>query len=225
MVAIVTGAGGATAGAVIEHFTKEGWSLALVDRPSRCSKLREQFPKASVYGADLTESEQVRQATADALSTYGKIDALLCTAGGFAMQRAVDANMKDVERQLKLNFRTLFEITSAVLPNMLDRGAGFILGIAASAAIQGGERMSAYGASKAALVGYLRSVRAEVEQLGIGVSILYPIGTIDTPANRIAMPNASYENWISGRQVAEAIHFLATRNRRGRVREMSLHVG
>ena len=83
--------------------------------------------------------------------------------------------------------------------------------------------MPSYAASKGAVTSYLKSVAAEVEPLGLGVSILYLMGTADTPANRKAMPNADPSGWISLEQVAETCHFLASRSSRGRVRELMLY--
>ena len=221
--AVITGAGGAIGSKVAQYFAHRGWSLALFDRPSRVSNLEAQFPQSSVHGADLTNSRQIHEATAEALSVHGKVDALLCIAGGFAMGEAISTDIGDIEQQFSKNFKTVFEVTTSLLPHMLNRQSGFILGIAAAAAIKGGIGMSAYGTSKGALVGYLRSLRAEVEPSGIGVSILYPMGTVETPANCKAMAEANTKNWISRDQIAETIYFLATRRGGGKVHELRLH--
>ena len=222
-VVVITGAGGAIGSTVAEYFASRGWSLALFDRASRVSKLQDQYPEASVHIADLTQSLAVRRATAEVISLHGKVDALLCLAGGFAIGEAVHTDFNNIEAQISVNFKTLFEVTSSLLPHMVNRQSGFILGIAAAAALRGGSRMSAYGASKGALVGYLRSLRAEVGPSGLSVSILYPMGTVDTLENRRTMPDANPDDWISRQQIAETIYFLATRRTGGLVHEISLH--
>jgi len=98
-----------------------------------------------------------------------------------------------------------------------------VLGVASAQPIRGGARTVAYAAAKGAVLGYLQSLRSEVEPRGVGVSALVPMGTIDTPANRGAMPGSDPAQWIDAGELAEAIHFLAGRGARGRIAELRVH--
>lgn len=220
---IVTGAAGAIAGTVAERFAAAGWRLALLDLDKNLPKLAERFPEAACRGVDLSHPEATRDAVDGIEEQLGHIDALLNIAGGFSMQSAVAATADDLEGQLALNVHTLFNATTAVLPGMLERGSGFVLGVAAASAVAGGARMPTYGAAKSAVVGYLRAVRAEVEAQGVGISILYPMGTVDTPGNRHAMPDGDPTRWISRDALADAVLFLADRGAGGRVRELQIY--
>jgi NADP-dependent 3-hydroxy acid dehydrogenase YdfG len=222
-VVAITGAAGAIAGTLAERFGAAGWRLALIDLERNRERLHERYPDAHCEGADLTDAASTEAAVARIEGALGGIDALLNIAGGFGMQSAAEATTDDLEHQHDLNVKTLFHTTTAALPGMLERGSGFVLGVAAAAAVSGRARMPTYGAAKAAVVGYLGAVRAEVEAQGVGVTILYPMGTVDTPGNRASMPNADPSDWIDRQALADAVLFLAERGPRGRIRELKLY--
>ena len=185
--------------------------------------LADRFPDATIVPADLLDPTDARRVAEVALERHGAIDALLNVAGGFAMGSALSLAREDLERQLDVNLRTAVTLTGACLGAMVERGDGTVIAVSAGAAARGGRNMGAYAASKAALEGYLRSVRAEVEPRGVGVSILIPEGTIDTPANREAMPDADRSGWIDPAALAEAAAFLMARAPGGRVAELRVH--
>jgi len=222
-VALITGAAGGIGSRIARRFDADGWQLALLERPHNLEAVREAFPDALALGVDLTVGEETANAVATVLEDRGRIDALLNVVGAFGMQSALELDEAGLDRQLDLNLRTAVHATRAVLPAMLERGSGFVLGIGAATVVRGSARMPAYGAAKSALAGYLRSVRAEVEPQGIGVGLLVPMGTVDTPANREAMRSADPTSWIDPDELAAAAAFLAGRSARGRVRELHVY--
>lgn len=221
---IITGAGGAIAEVVIKAFAEAGWRLALFEYSSAaCDWLKDHYPESFVQQVDLTNEDSSYKAVEKTIAHFGKVDALLNIAGGFAMSEAVQTTRADLERQLDINFRTLFNATRAVLPEMLEQQRGFILGVGAKPALEGGAKMGVYAASKAAVVAYLKSLQAELGPKGIGVSILYPMGAVDTPANRKSMLKADPADWIDPQELAESILHLATRSKRGQIRELMVY--
>ncbi len=222
--AIITGAGGALASHLIETFRQAGWSLALAAfDDSEAERLRQQHPDSLVVKADLSDPASARSAMDQASEALGPVDCLLNIAGGFGMSNAIDTSPEELEHQLSINFRSAFNATRAVLPGMLDRGRGFILGVGAAAAIDGGAGMGAYAAAKAALVTWLKSLRQEVAGKGIDVAIVYPMAAIDTPGNRKAMPDVDPGSWIDPDELAATIMHLATRSPRGRILETQVY--
>lgn len=219
---IVSGAGGAVGGAIARHLASLGARLVLPTR-SAPDALAERFPEATVVAADLLDAADAGRVAELALERHGAIDALLNVAGGFAMGSALTLTREDLERQLDVNLRTAVTLTGACLGAMVERGRGTLIAVSAGAAARGGRNMGAYAASKAALEGYLRSVRAEVEGRGVGVSLLVPEGTVDTSANREAMPDADRAGWIDPAALAEAAAFLLARGPRGRVAQLRVH--
>ncbi len=222
---LITGAAGALAGTTADLFTKNGWRVALLARAHRVDALQASYPDAQVVAADLSDAEQTTRAVNEVERQNGHIDAVLNLVGGFAMKAAVDTEDADLDRMLSMNLATAFHVTRAALPAMLARGDGFVLGVSARAALVGGRRTTAYGAAKGAVTSYFRNLQAELEPKGIGVAILFPMGTIDTDANRKAMPDADPAGFIDRERLAEAIYFLSTRSQRDRIRELEVGVG
>ena len=221
---IITGAGGAIAEATNRVFSKAGWKLALFAHSQDGSeRLRARYPGALVQAADLTDEAETRTAVAAVQRQTGAIDAVLNIAGGFGMQPAGEATREDYERLFGLNMTTLFNTTRAVLPIMQAQGYGFILGVSAAAAETGGGGMGLYAASKAAVAAYLKSLQAEGANDGLRVSVLYPMGAVDTPANRTSMPDADPSDWIAPDELAESMLYLATRSRQGHIRELKVY--
>lgn len=220
---VITGAAGAIGSVVAQRFAEAGWQLALVDygEQNTCM-LREDFAGACVTDADLTDEAAARRALKGIEEEAGSVDVLLNVAGGFAMQPAVEATAEDLANMHRLNFVTLFNATRAALPAMQTQGHGFILGVSAAAALEGAAGAALYAASKASVAAYLKSLHAELRDDGIRTTVLYPMGAVDTPANRRAMPGADPETWIAPEEIADSMLHVATRSQRGHVRELNV---
>ncbi len=220
---IITGAGGALAGHLIDACLKDGWKLGLVAFSEADVARVADLGAVSVVRADLADEQQARQAIDEAAAALGQVDCLFNIAGGFGMASAVDTTPDTLEGQLSINFRSAFNATRAVLPGMLQRQQGFILGVGAGAVFDGGAQVGAYAASKAALVTWLKSVRHEVAPQGVDVSVIYPMAAIDTPGNRAAMPDADPADWIDPDELASTMLYLAGRSRAGRIFETRVY--
>ncbi len=222
--AIITGAGGAIAAAVTRVFKQAGWQLALfVYSEDSLKELQRQYPDSLLRQVDLGDETATQQAVDSAIAHFGKLDALLNIAGGFAMNTAEDSSAKELEQQLNINLRTLVNASQAVLPQMLKQNSGFILGVGAAPAIRGGAKMSAYAASKAAAMAYLKSLGLELAPKGIGVSVIIPMGTVDTKGNRASMPKSNPQMWIEPQDLAQSMLHLASRGPRGRIPELKVY--
>jgi NAD(P)-dependent dehydrogenase (short-subunit alcohol dehydrogenase family) len=116
---------------------------------------------------------------------------------------------KDWDFMMDLNARTVFNCCRAVIPHMLEQGQGSIVNVSARAAVQGKARMAPYCASKAVVITLTESLAAEHKFNNINVNCILP-GTIDTPQNRHAMPDADYENWVPPAAIADTVLFLAS---------------
>lgn len=220
---IITGAAGAVGTVVAQRFADAGWQLGLIDYgEDHVASLRDDFPDAHAVSADLTDFDAARDAVDAIEDNAGPADALLNIAGGFAMQPAHEATLDDLAKMHRLNVVTLFNTTRAVLPSMQERGNGFILGVSAAAALDGAGGAALYAAGKAAVAAYLKSLHAELRADGIRTSVVYPMGVVDTEANRQAMPEGDPETWISRDEIAESMLHLSTRSARGHVRELKI---
>lgn len=221
---LVTGAGGALATGVLPAFRARGAALALCDVVAPEDRLDRDGETA--HGVDLTDPDAAQQLVADLVDHHGRLDGLVHLVGGFTWGPAHDATPGDYDRMLDLNLRTLFCAGRAVLPVLRGQGRGFLAGIASGQAWHGGAAdVALYAAAKAGVAAWLRSVDAELAGTDVAVAVVFPMGVIDTPANRSAMPDADPSTWIDPREIGETLAFAASRGRRGRLRELSIFGG
>lgn len=214
-VVLVTGPTGNLGSAVIDRFLLDQPHLILLDRhPDRLSGLYPELASSTdhkfIAGVDLTDGEAVQRAVDEGAKTFGCIDCLIHTAGGFEMGESVaEISADSWDFLMNLNVKTTLNISRAVIPYMVTQKAGKIVTIGARPAFQGKARMGAYSAAKAAVLRLTESMSAELKGQGINVNCLIP-GTIDTPQNRQAMPAADTTRWVSPDSLAGVIHFLCS---------------
>jgi NAD(P)-dependent dehydrogenase (short-subunit alcohol dehydrogenase family) len=139
--------------------------------------------------ADISSAETANHAIQEILSRLGRLDILAHLVGGFSGGKTI-AGTDDAtfQRMFDLNLNSAFNIMRASIPPMRRASKGRIIAIGSRAAEEPGPKVGAYSASKAALVSLVRTIALENKDAGITANILLP-GTMDTPANRRAMPN------------------------------------
>ena len=119
-----------------------------------------------------------------------------------------DTDDATFQRMFEMNVNSAFHIFRAVIPYMRKAGGGRIVAIGSRAAEAPGASVGAYSASKAALVSLVRTVAIENKDAGITANVILP-GTMDTPANRKAMPGADVAQRVQPASVASLIVWLA----------------
>jgi NADP-dependent 3-hydroxy acid dehydrogenase YdfG len=135
----------------------------------------------------------------------------------------IDAKLEVYDQMFDLNMRTLVHSVMACLPEISKVGNGFIGGIAAGQVARGsGAGVALYAASKAAVAMFLKSLDAELTGSSTKVGVVYPMGAVDSPANRRDMPNSDPNTWIDPAEIGAAFVHMATRSSRGRVGEMQV---
>jgi NAD(P)-dependent dehydrogenase (short-subunit alcohol dehydrogenase family) len=208
---VITGAAGALGQAVVRQLLAAGHRLALLDHDEQ--RLRSTFgtrPKVLLHAADVTSTDGVAAVIAQVLQAHGRIDALVHVAGGFEMGEGVhQITRASWDRMMNLNAWSFVALTQAVVPVMQRQGSGRIVAVSAAAAREGQAFKGAYSASKSVLQRLVESLSHEVRAQGIAVNSVAPT-TLDTPANRAAMPDADRSAWVSLDAAAQAIVFLAT---------------
>lgn len=213
-VVVVTGAAGNLGRAVAEAFAAQGARLALLDlNEQTLQAVIDALPEgtdARGYTVNLLESESVNDTLEGVIEDFGRVDVLANIAGGFSMGPLIqDSEDQDWEFMMNLNARSVFYTCRAVIPNMLENGGGRIINVSARAALQGKGRMGPYCASKAAVKTLTESLAAENKFDNINVNCILP-GTIDTPQNREAMPEADFAHWVPPAALADVVLFLAS---------------
>jgi len=167
----------------------------------------EDDPRLLLVQADPADPAAMAALVDRVMHAWGRLDILANLAGRFA---AAAPNDVDVARELwDANVRTTLVATEACLGPMRARGHGRIVSVAANAALRGGKNAAGFAMSKSAIVRWTESLAAEVKAEGITVNCVLP-GTIDHPANRVAMPKADPATWASPAEVAATILFLSS---------------
>jgi NAD(P)-dependent dehydrogenase (short-subunit alcohol dehydrogenase family) len=214
-VALVTGASGALGGALARRLLDQGERVALLDREA--GRLERGFPelrsapeRARAFSVDLADGEAVARAVAEVVAVFGRIDAAFNVAGAYRGGANVEAT-SDADWQLLLdaNFRSTLHVCRAVVPRMRAQGGGAIVNVGSRASLGGDAGVSAYAVAKTAVLRLTESLAAEGKRDGVRVNCVLP-GTIDTPANRAAMPDADPSGWVPLDALVDAILFLAS---------------
>jgi NAD(P)-dependent dehydrogenase (short-subunit alcohol dehydrogenase family) len=159
--------------------------------------------------ADLSKFEGAQGAVETVASRWGRVDVLVHLIGGFAGGKSVaDSDDSLFDRMININLRTALYVFRATVPRMREQGSGRILAIGSRAAAEPSPMSGMYAASKAALVSLMRTLASENADRGITANVVLP-GTMDTPANRVAMPKANFSQWVPPGQVASLLVHLA----------------
>lgn len=207
---LVTGANGAVASSIVAKFYQAQATLVLLERQAGQKTIQ----------ADLTKLEEAQIAVAKVIQTHGRLDGVIHTVGGFTMQGILEYKPETYQQMLEVNLHTTVNIAAAAMPELIKTG-GFFGAIAAGQVLNGGgKNVALYSAAKAAMVLFMKSLALEVKAVRFG--IVYPLGAIDTPANRRDMPNADPSTFIAPNELAEAFVYMASRSSGGRVQEIQV---
>jgi NAD(P)-dependent dehydrogenase (short-subunit alcohol dehydrogenase family) len=205
-VIVVTGASGALGKVVAEVALARGARVAAVDHaPSQIAATAERI---ELGGVDLTDAAQAKKAIDAATTHFGKLDALINIAGGFAFEAVAEGDPKTWQHMYALNVLTALNASRAAIPHLAASSAGRIINVGAMGALQAGAGMGAYAASKAGVHRLTEALAAEWKGK-ITVNAVLP-STIDTAANRASMPKADFSKWVTPQELAEVMLFLAS---------------
>ena len=204
-VVVVTGALGALGSVVADEALASGARVACIDHaPTQVPATPDRL---ELGGVDLTDAAQAKKAIDAVTSHFGKIDALINIAGGFAFETVADGDPNTWQRMYALNVTTTLNASRAAIPHLVSSGAGRIINVGAMGALQAGAGMGAYAASKAG-VHRLTEALATEHKGKITVNAVLP-SIIDTAANRATMPKADFAKWVTPKELADVILFLA----------------
>ena len=176
--ALITAAAQGIGRATALAFAMEGASVWATDiNESKLQELDDERA-TSVRHLDVTNRQQVEAVVAE----IGPVDILVNCAGYVDMGSILECSDADWDRSFDINVRGMFLVTRAMLPAMLEAGGGAIVNIASVASsIKGVKDRCAYSASKAAVIGFTKSLAADYMDRGIRCNAVCP-GTVDTPS-------------------------------------------
>ena len=207
-VILITGAHGGLGTFVTAAFLNAGAQVVGTARNIDDSAF--QHPRFEAIPADLTRPHNVERLVSDTILKFHKIDALIHVAGGFAGGQPIHETTEETwDAMLELNLRAAVNLLRAVIPPMRAANRGRIVAIGSRAGVEPSANISAYSASKAALVSLVKTAALENRRFGITANTILP-GTIDTPANRRADPQGDRSRWVSpGKLAALALYLVS----------------
>jgi len=207
-VVLVTGANGGLGTSVTQAFLD---AEATVVGTSRKIKQSE-FISANftAISGDISNGVGAQRVVDETVSKFGRLDVLAHTVGGFAGGWSVADTDDAIFRQMfDLNLSATFYLLKAAIPVLRRSGNGQIIAVGSRAAVEPGANVGAYSASKAAMVSLIKTVALENQDAGMTANVILP-GTIDTPTNRKAMPDADFSKWVKPATIASLIVWLAS---------------
>ncbi len=214
-IVLVTGAAGNLGKAVISLFLNSGATVCALDhKQGRIAGGLNQavsIEKLHLFeNVDVTNRKAMTTLAEQVIEQVGTVGVLVNTVGGFMMGEMVHEISPDSwKHMMTLNVQSFLNLAHAFVPMMVKQKRGKVISVGSRASLQGGANTGAYGAAKSALLSLTESMAAELLPHHIQVNCVLP-GTIDTPENREAMPNADFEKWVQPKQVAQVILYLAS---------------
>ncbi len=213
-VALVTGGSGALGQAIVHRFLREHDTVCvpwIVDAErARLAASLDETSRARVLleRCDVTDDAAMARLATSVVEKYGRIDVLVTGVGGFAGGSLLETDRATWDTMLALNLTTAFTAARAVLPHMLGTGGGRVVMIASRAVVPPAGGFIGYTVAKAGVIALMQALAQEVKAKGVTVNAVAP-STMDTPANRAAMPDADPRSWVPVTAVADAVAMLA----------------
>lgn len=208
MIVIVTGGTGALGRVICEAFLARGaavYTSFIVERELETlpPSLRE-HPRFHMRRVDLTSDSEV----SEWISSLSRLDVLVNVAGGFAMSPIAETTLANWEHQFNMNLKTAFLCSREALAHMNRQDEGRIINVGAFAATRRIPGMGPYTTSKAAVLHMTEVLAEETLAQKITVNAVLPT-VMDTPGNRVSMPEADFGAWVPLSNVADTILYLA----------------
>lgn len=187
----ITGASSGIGEAFAKAFYKEGANLILSSRREDAlmevkDGLGDQPENVKIIPLDLTDTESFSTKTKEAIEAFGQIDVLINNGGVSQRSTVLESEMTTYRRLMEVNYFGAIGLTKEVLPHMVERKSGHIIVTSSVAGKIGTKFRSGYAASKHAVQGFFNSLRQEMYEYNVAVTLLCP-GFIKTNISKNAL--------------------------------------
>ena len=205
---MVLGATGGLGRAVTERLRADGaWVLAADRAIPAAADDQDQMTYIAV---DALDESSVSAAFAAPPADTPPITGVVNLIGGYTPPQALSSlDIGVLHQQLEVNLVAAAIVTKYAMPMLTARGGGSLVHVSSRVAVQNGENSFAYSVSKLGVNRLVEAAAAEGREDGVRVNCIMP-SIIDTPANRAAIPSASYDQWPKPSELAAVLSFLVS---------------
>jgi NAD(P)-dependent dehydrogenase (short-subunit alcohol dehydrogenase family) len=211
---LVTGGTGALGTAVTRRFLDDGHRVAATWMvKEEAERLRDSIggtERLRLVETDVLDPASLAATVEDVAAAFGPVDVLVHLVGGWKGGEPVhELSLDTWDRMLDLNLRSALLCCRAVLSSMRARGWGRVVLVASRTAREGRSGQAAYAIAKAGVAILAETIAEENRGLDVTANVIAP-STLDTPANRAAMPDSDFDAWVPPADAAASISFLAS---------------
>lgn len=206
---LITGANGFLGRATVNLFLEKGYKIIGVVHSDKNKDDLPANPNLHIATADLTNEDEITSLVANLVNEHGSIDACVLLAGGFAPGDINTTDVAAIRHQIQLNFETAYTIARALFAHFMLNKNGRIVLIGSQPPLMPKKAKAAlpYSLSKSLLFHLAEILNEEAKGTNVVTAVVVP-STIDTQANRDAMPKADASKWVKPEQIAQAIEFI-----------------
>lgn len=206
--AIITGGGRGIGKAIAEALAAEGAHVGLIGRSEEHIKaVTESLTevKTAYAAADVSSLEDVTTAVNKVKEELGGIDILINNAGIAKFGGFMDLDPEEWKNIIDVNLMGVYNVTRAVLPDLIDQKSGDIINISSTAGQKGAPATSAYSASKFGVLGLTESLAMEVRKHNIRVTALTPSTVATDLAFENKLTDGNPEKVMQSEDIAEFV--------------------
>jgi 3-oxoacyl-[acyl-carrier protein] reductase len=211
-VAIVTGAGSGIGRAIALGLASEGASMAVADIDGEkadgvAREIEATGANAIGVSVDVSSTDQVNAMVDETVKRFGRLDILVNNAGRAARGSVGRMRDEDWDGVVAVNLRGTFLCSRAALGHMIPQRSGRIVSTSSGLGLRGSPGAAVYGASKAAIINFTKSLAQEVVRYGITVNAIAP-GVTDTPFWRAARTEDEIKDAYARGQLGQPEDFV-----------------
>jgi NAD(P)-dependent dehydrogenase (short-subunit alcohol dehydrogenase family) len=206
-VVFITGANGGLGSSVTQAFLQKGARVIGASLGIKAADFPQ--PNFEAMAIDFNKLDEIKRGVAKIVERYGRLDVLVHVLGGFAGGPSIAETTDEMWQQMQnINLTSAFHVFRETIPHLRKSPSGRLIAIGSLTAAQPHANLGAYVTFKAALAMLVQTVALENADAGLTANVILP-GTMDTPANRKAMPDADFSRWAKTDDVAELVLSLA----------------
>ena len=216
-IALVTGGGRGIGAASALALAEAGADVIVCSRTTDeinavAEKIRALGRRSLALTCDVTDAAQVQQLAKDARQQFGTVDILVNNAGLGRSHRFADHPDELWEQMLAINLTSVYLVTKAFVPSMIERRRGRIINIASTASKVGSKYIAAYTAAKHGVLGLTRALAVELVSYNITVNAICP-GYVNTPMTDDNIANIVARTGLAETDARQALEKLSPQNR------------